>query len=180
MDSKSIVRFVRPWVQIPPAAPQKACNQVDFRLFSFSQVFNKLYKNHRSFTSAGFLPASLLYLTNDFIPAILYQVRIYKIKYYMETQPMPAKKHIELIDILKGIAILSVLLCHSIIVYPINLEAIPCFLSFPVFYALIMKSTTDNTFFLEQSAFWFPMLFSVQLPLCAKSPVVVLLIDKST
>ena len=113
----------------------------------------------------------------------------------METQPMPAKKHIELIDILKGVAILSVLLCHSIIVYPINLEAIPwclsiklfvdayqcqCFLSFPVFCALIMKSTTDNTFFLEQSAFWFPMLFSVQLPLCAKSPVVVLLIDKST
>lgn len=31
----------------------------------------KLYKNHRNFTSAGFLPASLLYLTNDFIPAIL-------------------------------------------------------------------------------------------------------------
>ena len=70
-------------------------------------MFNKLYKNHRNFTSAGFLPASLLYLTNDFIPAILYQVRIYKIKYYMETQPMPAKKHIELIDILKGVAILS-------------------------------------------------------------------------
>ena len=72
MDSKSIVRFVRPWVQIPPAAPQKACNQTDFRLFSFSQVFLiKLYKNHRNFTSAGFLPASLLYLTNDFIPAII-------------------------------------------------------------------------------------------------------------
>lgn len=71
MDSKSIVRFVRPWVQIPPAAPQKACNQVDFRLFSFSQVLFKLYKNHRNFTSAGFLPASLLCLTNDFIPAIL-------------------------------------------------------------------------------------------------------------
>lgn len=79
------------------------------------------------------LPASLLYLTNDFIPAILYQVRIYKIKYYMETQPMPAKKHIELIDILKGVAILSVLLCHSIIVYPINLEAIPWCLSIKLF-----------------------------------------------
>lgn len=46
---------------------------------------------------------------------------------------MPAKKHIELIDILKGIAILSVLLCHSIIVYPINLEAIPWCLSIKLF-----------------------------------------------
>ena len=81
---------------------------------------------------------------------------------------MPQKKHIELIDILKGIAILSVLLCHSIIVYPINLEAIPWCLSIksfvdayqmPMFF--LMKSTTGNTFFLEQSAFWFPMLFSV-------------------
>ena len=89
---------------------------------------------------------------------------------------MPAKKHIELIDILKGIAILSVLLCHSIIVYPINLEAIPWCLSVKLFvdaYQMPMffiisgflctyhESTTDNTFFLEQSAFWFPMLFSV-------------------
>ena len=38
---------------------------------------------------------------------------------------MPAKKHIELIDILKGIAILSVILSHAVIVFPINLEAVP-------------------------------------------------------
>lgn len=58
MDSKSIVRFVRPWVQIPPAAPQKACNQVDFRLFSFSQVLKnqtlqKSSKFHICRVSAG-------------------------------------------------------------------------------------------------------------------------------
>lgn len=67
MDSKSIVRFVRPWVQIPPAAPQKACNQVDFRLFSFSQSFASSTK----IIEISPLPASLLYLTNDFIPAII-------------------------------------------------------------------------------------------------------------
>lgn len=39
--------------------------------FLFLKVFYKLYKNQRKFTSAGFLPASLLYLTNDFIPAII-------------------------------------------------------------------------------------------------------------
>ena len=35
---------------------------------------------------------------------------------------MEAKKHIDLIDILKGVAIISVLICHSVIVYPVNLE----------------------------------------------------------
>lgn len=68
MDSKSIVRFVRPWVQIPPAAPQKACNQVDFRLFSFSQSF---FASSIKISEISHLPASLIYLTNDFIPAII-------------------------------------------------------------------------------------------------------------
>lgn len=35
---------------------------------------------------------------------------------------MESKKHIDLIDILKGVAIISVLICHSVIVYPVNLE----------------------------------------------------------
>lgn len=35
-----------------------------------------------------------------------------------------AKKHIDLIDILKGVAIISVLICHSVIVYPVNLEEV--------------------------------------------------------
>ncbi len=63
---------------------------------------------------------------------------------------MPAKKHIELIDILKGIAILSVLVCHSIIVYPINLEAIP--------WCLSIKSFVD--------AYQMPMFFIVSGFLC--------------
>lgn len=37
---------------------------------------------------------------------------------------MEAKKHIDLIDILKGVAIVSVLICHSVIVYPVNLEEV--------------------------------------------------------
>lgn len=37
---------------------------------------------------------------------------------------MEAKKHIDLIDILKGVAIISVLICHSVIVYPVNLEEV--------------------------------------------------------
>ena len=37
---------------------------------------------------------------------------------------MEAKKHIDLIDILKGVAIISVLICHSVIVYPVNLESV--------------------------------------------------------
>ena len=63
---------------------------------------------------------------------------------------MPEKKHIELIDILKGIAILSVLLCHSIIVYPINLEAIP--------WCLSIKSFVD--------AYQMPMFFLISGFLC--------------
>lgn len=35
---------------------------------------------------------------------------------------MESKKHIDLIDILKGVAIISVLICHSVIVYPVNLR----------------------------------------------------------
>ncbi len=64
---------------------------------------------------------------------------------------MSARKHIELIDILKGIAILSVLLCHSIIVYPINLEAIP--------WCLSIKSFVD--------AYQMPMFFIVSGFLCS-------------
>lgn len=37
---------------------------------------------------------------------------------------MEAKKHIDLIDIIKGVAIISVLICHSVIVYPVNLEEV--------------------------------------------------------
>ena len=37
---------------------------------------------------------------------------------------MESKKHIDLIDILKGVAIISVLICHSVIVYPVNLEKV--------------------------------------------------------